>query len=124
MRISDWSSDVCSSDLQIVHCVIIGVYVNVNLDPLPQGERGNLQAARTSATFFFAASPRSFAATHGRPELARMSFPFSTFGPSTRNTTGPHRLPTFSSATMPYAVKTHFMLPTHMLTSRPLTSGS
>src|SRR3546814_20004850 len=75
MRISDWSSDVCSSDLQIVHCVIIGVYVNVNLDPLPQGERGNLQAARTYATIFFAASPRSLAATIGRPELARMSLP-------------------------------------------------
>src|SRR3546814_7704609 len=85
MRISDWSSDVCSSDLQIVHCVIIGVYVNVNLDPLPQGERGNLQAARTSATIFFAASPRSFAATIGRPELARMSLPCWTFVPSRRS---------------------------------------
>src|SRR3546814_6457125 len=45
-------------------------------NPLPTGEGKICQAAlRTSATIFFAASPRSLAGTIASPELARISLP-------------------------------------------------
>src|SRR3546814_10372499 len=50
--------------------------------PFPLGGEEKYHAAFfTSATIFFAASPRSLAATIGRPELARISLPCWTFVP-------------------------------------------
>src|SRR3546814_281221 len=60
--------------------------------PFPLGGEEKYHAAFfTSATIFFAASPRSLAATIGRPELARISLPCWTFVPSRRTTSGTER---------------------------------
>src|SRR3546814_17056678 len=61
-------------------------------NPLPTGEGKICQAAlRTSATIFFAASPRSLAGTIASPELARISLPLWTLVPSSRTTSGTDR---------------------------------
>src|SRR5699024_9991151 len=58
-------------------------------------------ACLTSATIFLAASPRSSALTIGRPELLRISLPFSTLVPSRRTTSGTERFTSLAAATMP-----------------------
>src|SRR3546814_20686736 len=66
--------------------------------PFPLGGEEKYHAAFfTSATIFFAASPRSLAATIGRPELARISLPCWTFVPSRRTTSGTGRFTSLGS---------------------------
>src|SRR3546814_19007285 len=65
MRISDWSSDVCSSDLQLDNAI-----ANVTLDDDPEGslrQRQNLDAIRARGLEIdasFSHGPWSFAASY------------------------------------------------------------
>src|SRR3546814_11723871 len=91
--------------------------------PFPLGGEEKYHAAFfTSATIFFAASPRSLAATIGRPELARMSLPCWTFVPSRRTTSGTDRFTSFAAATMPSAMMSNFMMPPNKLKRMPFTA--
>ncbi|ABC64795.1 hypothetical protein ELI_13515 [Erythrobacter litoralis HTCC2594] len=81
-------------------------------------------ACFTSATILRAASPRSSAGTIGRPELARMSLPFSTLVPSRRTTNGTSNSTSLAATTMPSAIVSQRMMPPKMLTRMPSTAGS
>src|SRR5204862_514415 len=90
----------------------------------PLADRRQAATFCTSATIFFAASPRSFAGTMARPELARMSLPCCTLVPSRRTTSGTERFTSFAAATMPSAMMSQRMMPPKMLTRMPFTAGS
>src|SRR5262249_56347558 len=68
-----------------------------------------------AATAFCAPSSMSAAAMMSRPDLARISFPFSTLVPSMRTTSGTERPTSFAACTPPSATPPHPRLRTKML---------
>src|SRR5690606_36123668 len=77
-----------------------------------------------AATMFLAASSRSSAGMTFRPLSRRIFLPNSTLVPSGRTTRGTLRPTSFTAATTPSAITSHFMMPPKMLTRMPLTAGS
>src|SRR5712671_44986 len=85
---------------------------------------GHRQPPFTAFTIFCAASSRSSAGSTLSP-LSRMIFlPASTLVPSCRTTSGTFRPTSFTAATTPSAMMSHFMMPPKMLTRIPFTAGS
>src|ERR1700743_449955 len=78
----------------------------------------------TALTTLSAASARLSALVMARPDLARISLPFSTLVPSRRTTSGTLSEISFAAAMMPSAMMSHFMMPPKMLTRMPFTFGS
>src|SRR3546814_3773447 len=80
--------------------------------PFPLGGEEKYHAAFfTSATIFFAASPRSLAPTIGRPELARILLPCCSFVPARRTTSETERFTYLAASTMPSAMISYFIIP-------------
>src|SRR5262249_35071213 len=66
---------------------------------------------RPPLPIFWAASSRSAAEVTLRLDFAMIVWPSSTFVPSSRTTSGPRRPPSFTAATTPSAMTSHFMMP-------------
>src|SRR5580700_6695312 len=84
-------------------------------------EDGHYAASFTALTIFCAASSRSSAEVTLRLDLAMMSLPSSTLVPSSRTTSGTRKPTSFTAATTPSAMTSHFMMPPKMLTRMPFT---
>src|ERR1700722_17016165 len=84
-------------------------------------EDGHYAASFTALTIFCAASSRSSAEVTLRLDLAMMSLPSSTLVPSSRTTSGTRKPTSFTAATTPSAITSHFMIPPKMLTRMPFT---
>src|SRR5579862_5567643 len=84
-------------------------------------EDGHYAASFTALTIFCAASSRSSAEVTLRLDLAMMSLPRSTLVPSSRTTSGTRKPTSFTAATTPSAITSHFMMPPKMLTRMPFT---
>src|SRR5262249_5625988 len=78
----------------------------------------------TAFTIFCAASSRSWAEVTLRLDFAMISLPNSTFVPSSRTTSGTRKPTSFTAATTPSAITSHFIMPPKMLTRMPCTLGS
>src|ERR1700693_6043216 len=78
----------------------------------------------TALTIFCAASSRSSAGSTLRPESRMICLPASTLVPSRRTTSGTFSPTSFTAATTPSAMTSHFMMPPKMLTRMPFTLGS
>src|SRR4029077_15168175 len=87
-------------------------------------EDGHYAASFTALTIFCAASSRSSAEVTLRLDLAMMSLPSSTLVPSSRTTSGTRKPTSFTAATTPSAMTSHFMMPPKMLTRMPFTLWS
>src|SRR5580693_3263938 len=87
-------------------------------------EDGHYAASFTALTIFCAASSRSSAEVTLRFDLAMMSLPRSTLVPSSRTTSGTRKPTSFTAATTPSAITSHFMMPPKMLTRMPFTLWS
>src|SRR5665213_243091 len=78
----------------------------------------------TALTIFCAASSRSSADVTSSLDSAMIFLPRSTLVPSRRTTSGNFRPTSFTAATTPSAMTSHFMMPPKMLTRMPFTLGS
>src|SRR5215213_867621 len=78
----------------------------------------------TAFTIFCAASSRSSAEVTLRFDCAMIFLPFSTLVPSSRTTSGTRRPTSFTAATTPSAMMSHFMMPPKIFTRMPFTLGS
>src|SRR3954468_19519493 len=78
----------------------------------------------TAATIFCAASARAMAEVTLSFDSAMIFLPCSTLVPSSRTTKGTFRPTSFTAATTPSAITSHFMMPPKMLTRMPFTFGS
>src|SRR2546421_7279973 len=85
---------------------------------------GHRQPPFTAFTIFCAASSRSSAGSTLRPDSRMIFLPASTLVPSSRTTSGTFRPTSFTAATTPSAMMSHFMMPPKMLTRMPFTLGS
>src|SRR5580658_4878381 len=87
-------------------------------------EDGHQAASLTALTIFCAASSRSSAEVTLSFESAMIFLPRSTLVPSSRTTSGTFRPTSFTAATTPSAMTSHFMMPPKMFTRMPFTLGS
>src|SRR5665811_1630722 len=87
-------------------------------------EDGHYAASFTALTIFCAASSRSSADVTLSLDSAMLFLPSSTLVPSRRTTSGTLRPTSFTAATTPSAITSHFMMPPKMLTRMPFTLGS
>src|ERR1700722_206228 len=85
---------------------------------------GHRQLPLTALTIFCAASSRLSAGNTLRPLALMIFLPASTLVPSRRTTSGTLRPTSFTAATTPSAMTSHFMMPPKMLTRMPFTLGS
>src|ERR1039458_648563 len=87
-------------------------------------EDGHYAASFTALTIFCAASSRSSADVTLSLDSAMIFLPRSTLVPSRRTTSGTFNPISFTAATTPSAITSHFMMPPKMLTRMPFTFGS
>src|ERR1700733_6901262 len=87
-------------------------------------EDGHQPASLTALTIFCAASSRSSAEVTLRLDLAMISLPSATLVPSSRTTSGTRKPTSFTAATTPSVMTSHFMMPPNMLTRIPFTLWS
>src|SRR5579871_4116777 len=79
---------------------------------------------RASSTIFLAPSAMSLAVTRWRPDSFNICLPSSTLVPSSLTTSGTFNPTSFTAATTPCAMVSHFMMPPKMLTKMPRTRAS
>src|SRR6204780_3141945 len=87
-------------------------------------EDGHYAASFTALTIFCAASSRSSPDVTLSLDSAMIFLPRSTLVPSRRTTSGTLSPTSFTAATTPSAITSHFMMPPKMLTRMPFTFGS
>src|SRR5258706_2307344 len=104
------------------HCELAVLVQRRRCGEMVLGHR--LQAPFTALTIFCAASSRSSAGNTLSPDSRMIFLPASTLVPSSRTTSGTFRPASFTAATTPSAMMSHFMMPPKILTKMPFTLGS
>src|SRR4029079_698368 len=122
-RAADHLRPVSDRGLGMESAVLAGEALTDDLGVLVD-EDGHYAASFTALTTFCAASSRSSPEVTLSPDSLMIFVPRSTFGPSSHLTSGTLRPTSFTAATTPSAITSHFMMPPKMLTRIPLTFGS
>src|SRR5262249_19508441 len=115
----------CASTAQQGRCVNCTGEV---AEPVPNQHRATRlphhALAFTAVTIFCASAARSSAKVTFRLDLAVISLPNPASAPSSRPTSGTRKPTSFTAATTPSAITSHFIMPPKMLTRMPCTLGS
>src|ERR1700722_8639998 len=122
-RAADHLGAVVDRGLRMEGAVFAGETLADDLGVLVD-EDGHHAAPLTAFTIFCAASSRSSPEVTLSLESAMIFLPRSTLVPSSRTTSGTLRPVSFTAATTPSAITSHFMMPPKMLTKMPFTCGS
>src|SRR5664279_4279135 len=122
-RTADHLGAVGNRHLGMERAVLAGKALADHLGVLVD-EDAHYAATFTAFTIFCAASSRSSADVTLSLDSAMIFLPRSTLVPSRRTTSGTFNPISFTAATTPSAITSHFMMPPKMLTRMPFTFGS
>src|SRR6185312_2093573 len=122
-RAADHLGSISDRRLRMEGAVLAGETLADDLGALVD-EDGHYAAPLTALTIFCAASSRSSPEVTLSPDSLMIFLPRSTLVPSSRTTSGTFSPTSFTAATTPSAITSHFMMPPKMLTRMPFTFGS